>query len=375
MELDEFTKFKKMDFPRSVMLGHDAILHTVDLCRSLHFGKTGIIITGKSTYCAAGKDVEDLVSEKYDVTVVNTGNATIDNVNSVCSAIKEQKAKFILAVGGGSKIDIAKLAAKNANVPYVSIPTSVAHDGIASDRASLKSDKGAVSMSAVSPTGLIADTKIINEAPYRYLASGCADVISNLTALMDWELARSQRNEEFSSSAYFLARYAADNLIDNSKQIKDGGEERVWRVMRPVIASGISMCAAGSSRPTSGSEHMFSHVLDMNHLGTGLHGEQCGVGSIMMMYLHGGDWRRIQEALWNIGAPITASDIGLTDDEVIEALMESHSIRPDRYTILGEGGLSKKTATSVAKKTGVIGTHKPPKAHGQRGKSKIDSED
>lgn len=373
--MDEFVKFKEMDFPRSVLLGHDAILRVADLCKSLHFGKTGIIVTGEETYRAAGKTVEDLVSEKYDVNVVNVGNATIENVNAVCSTVKEQKAKFILAVGGGSKIDIAKMAAKKANVPYVSIPTSVAHDGIASDRASLKSDTGAVSMSAVSPTGLIADTKIIHAAPYRYLASGCADVISNLTALMDWELARSCKNEEFSSSAYFLAKYAADNLIDNSKQIKEGGEERVWRVMRPIIASGISMCAAGSSRPTSGSEHMFSHVLDMKHLGTGLHGEQCGVGAIMMMYLHGGDWRRIQDALWNIGAPITASDLGLTDDEVVEALTESHSIRPDRYTILGENGLTKKAAASVAKKTGVIGAHKPPRAPRQRGKTTVGSED
>lgn len=55
------------------------------------------------------------------------------------------------------------------------------------------------------------------------------------------------------------------------------------------------MCIAGSSRPTSGSEHMFSHALDVLHPGKALHGEQCGVGCIMMMNLHGGDWKAIRD--------------------------------------------------------------------------------
>ncbi|MDR0887887.1 MAG: NAD(P)-dependent glycerol-1-phosphate dehydrogenase [Candidatus Methanoplasma sp.] len=351
----EFTKAKSMDFPRSVLLGHDVLFDTAKLCDSLHFGRDGIIITGDKTYNAAGKTVEDIVSEKRDLLVINTGNATKDNVDLVCKAAEERKASFLLAVGGGSKIDIAKMAAKRTNLPYVSIPTSVAHDGIASDRASLKSDAGSTSVPGVSPTGIVADTRIINNAPYRYLASGCADVISNLTALADWEFARRMRNEEFSSSAYFLAKYAADNIIDNCQLILPGVEESVWLVMRPIIASGVAMCCAGSSRPTSGSEHMFSHALDIMHPGKALHGEQCGVGSIMMMDLQGGDWKKIRKALNTIGAPTTAEQLGLNDDDIVDALVEAHNIRKERFTILGENGLNRRAAENLALRTGVIG--------------------
>ena len=54
------------------------------------------------------------------------------------------------------------------------------------------------------------------------------------------------------------------------------------------------MSIAGSSRPASGSEHMFSHALDRIAPKPALHGEQCGVGTIMMMYLHGGNWQTVQ---------------------------------------------------------------------------------
>ncbi len=343
-----------MDFPRTVLIGHDVIDQVSDVCRSLQFGKNGVMVTGSDTYKAAGKRVEDLVSERHDVREVITGNATLENLNQIKGAAIDHDASFLLAVGGGSKIDLSKMAAKDLNIPFLSIPTSVAHDGIASDRASMKSKTGSQSVNAVSPIGIIADTKVINDAPFKYLAAGCADVISNLTALEDWEFANRMRGEDISSSAFLISKYAADNLIANSRSIRPNFEESVWFVLRPIIASGVSMCIAGSSRPTSGSEHMFSHALDLIRPDTALHGEQCGVGSIMMMELQGGNWEVIRNALKDIGAPTTAKELGFTPDEIIEALVMAKDIRKERFTILGDSGLTREAAETVAKVTGVI---------------------
>jgi len=114
------------------------------------------------------------------------------------------------------------------------------------------------------------------------------------------------------------------------------------------------MSVAGSSRPCSGSEHLFSHALDRVSSRPSLHGEQCGVGAIMMMYLHGGDWHRLKNALLTIGAPTTAQELGVTNEEVILALVMAHTIRPDRYTILGDNGLTRDAAERLASVTGVI---------------------
>jgi glycerol-1-phosphate dehydrogenase [NAD(P)+] len=112
------------------------------------------------------------------------------------------------------------------------------------------------------------------------------------------------------------------------------------------------MGIAGSSRPCSGSEHQFSHALDMICEKPALHGEQCGVGTILMTYLHGKDWERVRDALKVVKAPVNSKELGIDDSYIIKALTMAHSIR-DRYTIL-RSGLSEESAIDLAKKTGVI---------------------
>src|SRR5205807_1865746 len=138
---------------------------------------------------------------------------------------------------------------------------------------------------------VIMDTGVIAESPFRLLASGCGDIISNLAAVKDWALARNLRNEYFSSYAAALSELAAHLVIENASTIKPRLEESAWFVCKALVSSGVAMSIAGSSRPASGSEHKFSHALDRIAKKPGLHGEQCGVGTIMMMYLHSGNWQ------------------------------------------------------------------------------------
>jgi glycerol-1-phosphate dehydrogenase [NAD(P)+] len=71
------------------------------------------------------------------------------------------------------------------------------------------------------------------------------------------------------------------------------------------------------------------------------------------MYLHGGDWEMIRNALRQVGAPTTAAEVGIDQETVIEALINAHKIRPERYTIL-DGGLAKGAAIKAAQATKII---------------------
>jgi glycerol-1-phosphate dehydrogenase [NAD(P)+] len=147
----------------------------------------------------------------------------------------------------------------------------------------------------------------------------------------------------------------AEMLVGNADSIKQGLEESAWVVVKALVSSGVAMSIAGSSRPASGAEHLFSHRLDALEPGGALHGHQVGVGAIITEYLHSGDegqWRAVRDALASIGAPTTAADLGIDDETIIEALTSAHAIR-DRYTILGDG-MSEAAAREAVAVTGVI---------------------
>ncbi len=352
---DIFTKSRSISLPRKILAGHDVIGQVPAVCAEFELKSPCLMVTGETTSSLAGTPIADiLVSGGYEVQVAQVGEATKDNVAKVVSVAKETKARFLLGVGGGSKIDIAKLAATELKVPYLSIPTSASHDGIASPRASIHGDGASISVDAKVPLAIIVDTKVIIKAPFRLLASGCADVISNKTAILDWKLAQRLRSEDFSTSAATISEYAAESIITHAGAIKPNLEESIWTAIKPIIISGIAMAIAGHSRPTSGAEHMFSHMLDSLAPKKALHGEQCGVGAIMMMYLHGGDWTRIKNSLAMIGAPTNANQLGISNDIIVQALTCAHKVRQDRYTILGDKGMTSEASERLARLTGVI---------------------
>jgi glycerol-1-phosphate dehydrogenase [NAD(P)+] len=350
-----FGKARSMVFPRTVLAGHGVLAELGNVCRQFDFPSKGAVVTGPKTLGLAGERAAEILrNAHFDISILVAKEATHAEVDRIVAEAQASGARFLIAVGGGSKIDVTKVAASVLHVPYVSVPTSAAHDGISSPRASLHDQEGVASIHAEVPTGILADTAVIVQAPFRLLASGCADVISNVTAVLDWKLAARLRNEEYSSTAATLAEYAAQEITDHAALIKPNLEESVWIAIRPMLVAGISMSVAGSSRPCSGSEHLFSHALDRAATRPSLHGEQCGVGAIMMMYLHGGDWRRVRTALHTIGAPTTARELGVTPEEVIQALVAAHRIRSERYTILGDNGLTREAAERLASVTGVF---------------------
>ncbi len=352
---DKFTKSKTTELPRIIKVGHGVINEIGKVCKRLHLESPALIVSDEVTKKIAGDAVKDILEgEGFDVHQTIISDSNTKNIEAVKSQILELKATFALGIGGGRPIDVAKCASFESNTPFLSIPTAASHDGIVSSRASIIIDGKRKSLTARTPLAVVADTEIIAGSPYKLLAAGCGDVIANITAVMDWKLAQRLRNEEFSSSASQLADITGKFMLQNSELIKPGLEESSWYVAKALVSSGVAMSIAGSSRPASGAEHKFSHALDEIAEKPALHGEQCGVGSIMMLYLHGGDWESIREALLNIGAPTTAKRLGLSDDEVIRALTYAHKIRPERYTILGDNGLSYEAAENLARITKVI---------------------
>jgi glycerol-1-phosphate dehydrogenase [NAD(P)+] len=341
-----FDRSRWMQLPRDVVIGHDAIDQVPAVCTDLGLGESVLVISGRHTLDYAGKRICDLLREKSDVKTFIADTISMEVIAQ--AEIEARGVDLIVGVGGGRVIDTAKIVAYNLDRQFISVPTAASHDGIASARASVPMESGSVSLEAQPPVAIVADTAIIAGAPHRLMAAGCADIISNYTAILDWELSHRLRGEPVSEYAVALSRMTAELLMKNAKGIKPHHEETAWFVIKALVSSGVAMSIAGSSRPGSGGEHKFGHALERLAPGKALHGEACGIGTIITMYLHGGDWKSIRTALKDIGAPTTPADLGIDDDIAVEALLMAKTIRPERFTIL-DMGLTRDSAADLVK--------------------------
>jgi glycerol-1-phosphate dehydrogenase [NAD(P)+] len=351
-----FEKSKWIRLPRSVVVGHGVLDDTVEVVEELYLDGRPLVVTSPSPReLAADRLVAGFEDAGFDPAVTVVEEASFSAVEAVLDTAREVEAGFLIGLGGGKPIDIAKMAADELGVGFVSVPTAASHDGIVSGRGSVPDGDSRHSVAADPPLAVVADTELVANAPWRLTTAGCADIISNYTAVKDWQLANRLKNVEYSEYAGALSRMTAELLVEQSDAIKQGLEESAWVVVKALVSSGVAMSIAGSSRPASGAEHLTSHQLDRIAPETALHGHQVGVASIVTEYLHsgeGGEWRRVRDALAGIDAPTTAADLGVDDDQFLEATTTAHEIR-DRYTILGDG-IEREAALEAATKTGVL---------------------
>lgn len=346
-----------MELPRKILIGEGVVSEVGSLVRSLDASATKVaVITGRVVKARAGNDCSaslDKASIKSTWHVAS--DASMRTVAKLQDKIKDRLPDFVLGFGGGRSVDVAKMTAFKIGRPFLSVPTSASHDGISSPFVSVRGTDKPHSIKANTPIGVVADTHLMSRAPPRLLAGGCGDLVAKITAVKDWELARDEKGEYFGSYAANLAYMSAKIILDESEKLKRKSQFSIRTIVEALISAGVAACIAGSSRPCSGAEHLFSHAVEyVANPSYGLHGERVGIGTIMMAKLHGLDWEKVAETLENVGAPTRARQIGLSEEHVVKALTTAQSLRPGRYTILSKIKMDKKSAFVLAKSTRVI---------------------
>ncbi len=247
----------------------------------------------------------------------------------------DAKAQVIVGLGGGKVIDAAKYAAYLRKLPFLSVPTSASSDGFSSASASLTVDGRRTSVPARMAYGIVADTDVIKSAPVKYLYSGIGDMVSKITALYDWAYEDRGGYTVMNDFAVMIAKKAVNSFVRTPFQSIQ--EELFLRELLDSLAmSGIANEIAGSSAPTSGSEHLISHALDKLLEQPGLHGIQVGIATYLMSRVQDHRYKRVDTIFTDTGFWEHVASLGLNREDYERAIDLAPSVKPFRHTYLHE---------------------------------------
>jgi glycerol-1-phosphate dehydrogenase [NAD(P)+] len=271
-------------------------------------------------------------------------DGTVDNAVLLGKRLRAGAYEAVAGIGGGKTIDVTKFAANMAGMPMISVATNLAHDGIASPVSSLEHESGKGSYGVAPPVAVVVDLDSVHAAPEQMVRAGIGDVVSNLSAIADWELAAADADERVDGLAATLARTAAHAVLHQPGSI--ASDEFLLVLAEALILSGVAMTVAGSSRPCSGGDHEILHAIDKLYPGTSNPGELAGVGALFCAHLRGdaGQERLVSACLARHGLARTPAELGLSEAEFTKAVVCAPGTRPGRYTILERLGMTEAEA-------------------------------
>ena len=241
----------------------------------------------------------------------------------------------ILGIGGGKVIDAAKYCGFLRKLPFISVPTSASSDGFSSASASLLVEGRRKSVPASIAYGIFADIDVIRSAPQSFLFSGIGDMVSKITALYDWNFEEECGYGSINDFAMMISKKAVNSFVRTPfKDIQD--ERFIKELLDSLAMSGVANEIAGSSAPTSGSEHLISHALDQMLEHPQLHGIQVGVATYLMSVVQNHRYQRVDTVFTDTGFWDYVKTVGMRRTDFIKAIEKAPSVKPFRHTYLHE---------------------------------------
>lgn len=326
---------KEINIPNLLKIGAGTLDYTGEYLKGLRLTKVVILF---------GNGLIDMFGEKVMTSLKRAEVEVLEyqELDTVCiddlirlAFTMPNKAQAVIGLGGGKVIDAAKYCGFLRNIPFISVPTSSSSDGFSSSSASLIVEGRRKSVPAKLAYGIIVDTEIIKSAPDKFLYSGIGDMAAKITALYDWKYEGDHGYAEVNDFAMMIAKKAVNSFVRTPfESIQD--DLFLRELLDSLAMSGIANEIAGSSAPTSGSEHLISHALDKILEQPELHGVQVGIATYLMSRVQDHRYKRVNTIFTDTGFWNYVSTLGLERRDYEEAIDLAPSIKPSRHTYLHE---------------------------------------
>ena len=209
---------------KDVLIESGAVKRTGEILKRNGFSETLLLVADVNTLRAAEGIVESLSGFRIEYKVYDFLRvSTMDHVQEVENLIKDRDIS-VLSVGTGSVNDTCRLAAARQQKKLCIFATAPSMDGFASYGAPIVANGFKATYDAKSPDVIIADTRILADAPVELKSAGFGDMIAKYVGLVDWQISALLTGEYYCEKIARLTRDAVDELME---MLVDKGEIKI----------------------------------------------------------------------------------------------------------------------------------------------------
>jgi glycerol dehydrogenase len=267
------------------------------------------------------------------------GECSISEIDRVTGALRKTSGAVdcVIAVGGGKCLDAGKCIASRLSIPIVVCPTIASTDAPTSALSIVYTDEGAFSgieFFPQNPSLVVVDTRVIADAPVRYLVAGMGDAVSTYyearTCFRNPN-ARTALGGRVTLAANAIAQLCAETIYDHGSEAAAALERgEVSEAVERVVEANTLLSGVGFESGGLAAAHAVATALTIIpevHASV-LHGEMVAIGVLTQLVLEKDvdEYERALALFKKLGLPVRLGEIGLDADRDAEALKTVASV-------------------------------------------------
>lgn len=336
--------------PTKYVQGEDELLNLGYFVTT--FGKKALLIADQFAYGLV-KDKLEATQKEWGVEFITSdafqGECCLTAINKLKEIAKEKGCDCTIGLGGGKAIDTAKCVAAGTNL--IICPTIAATDAPTSHSAVVYNDDHTFYdyfYFKQNPSVILIDTKVIVNAPARFLVSGMGDALatyfearanvqscSNVNAGLPCGADRAKKTllGYGTDTAFCLATHCYENLLAYGLEAKIACEnKRITPAFEKIVETNILLSGLGFESGGLAAAHAIVDgltLLPSHH--KYMHGEQVAFCTITQLVLEGADRDELYDVIdfcIAVGLPVSLADMESDDitDEQLKAVAEKATI-------------------------------------------------
>lgn len=332
-------------FPGRYIQGYEATKRLGK--EAARYGDTAFLIVDPFVYETLLSRFQPDVEQEVSVVVRPfNGECSDEEIDRLAAEVKAADAQVIVGIGGGKALDMAKGTAHSLGLPVIIVPTIASTDAPTSALSVIYTPEGVFKRYLVlpkNPDAVLVDSRIIAEAPVRFLVAGIGDALSTWfeADACERSYAGNMTGDVGSMTARQLAKFCYQTILEYGTAAKASCEANaVTPALERVIEANTLLSGLGFESGGLASCHAVHNgltALEGTH--EYWHGEKVAIGVLTSLFLTDKPAGLIDEVYTfceDVGLPTTLAEIGLEDVSDEDLMIVAEQACADGETIYNE---------------------------------------